>query len=191
MAGINFTVLGKREPVFTLPLSLAYKIYQIVSLPCLKFFHGFPFPSECKPMWAVPGHPPASSHATPSQAPCPPISPTSQAFIWHRTFAYDIFSAQNTLLLVLHMTGCFSPDSPEITLSWERPSWSPSWLIYSGYSVLFANFNMWVSCTKFLVYSSEFFLDFVLVHLPPLYYRISERSDHFFLVYIWISSPGT
>ena len=133
-----------------------YKLYSDHVSSLLKFFHGFPFPSECNPVWADPGHPPASSHATPSQAPRPSISPTSHAFIWHRTFAYDIFSVQNTLLLGLHMTGCFSPVSPEITLSWEMPSWSP-WLIYSGYSVLFANFNMWDSCTKFLAYSSEFF----------------------------------
>ena len=37
-------VLGKREHVFTPPLSLAYKLYSgLVSSP-LKFFHGFPFP---------------------------------------------------------------------------------------------------------------------------------------------------
>lgn len=127
-----------------------------MSLPCLNSSMGSHFPQnviQCELTLATLQH---HLMPHPPRPPRPSISPTSHAFIWHRTFAYDIFSVQNTLLLGLHMTGCFSPVSPEITLSWEMPSWSP-WLIYSGYSVLFANFNMWDSCTKFLAYSSEFF----------------------------------
>ena len=71
----------------------------------------------------------------------------------HMTFSLlrTLFCLVFTWLCVSHLWS-----SPEITLSWERPSWSP-WLIYSGYSVLFANFNMWNSFTNFLVYSSDFF----------------------------------
>lgn len=59
-----------------------------------------------------------------------------------------------------------------------HPGWPTLVILYS-----LPIFNMWDSFTQFLVYSSNFCLDFLLVHLPPLYYKISERSDHFSLVH--------
>ena len=158
-----------------------------MSLPRLNSSMGSHFPqnvNQCELSLATPPTPSIIwCHTLPDSLPL--HLTTSQAFIWHRTFtsfAYDIFSAQNTLLLFLHMIGCFSPVFPEITLSWERPSWSP-WLIYSGYSVLFANSNMWNSFTNFLVYSSDFFWTlFWFIFIPFITEPVREVTISFLFI---------
>lgn len=186
---INEIVLGKREHACIYPTSQSsvQNYIQILSLPRLNSSMGSHF-LEYNPVCTVPGHPPASSQAT-SQVPCLFISPTSQAFIWHRTFAYDIFSVR-TLFCLFSMWLCVSHlwSSPWITLSWE------------AFLVQLADL-LWLFCTfcqfQYVTLVLNFWfipLNFFLIWFwssSSFYYRISERSDHFFLAYIWIPSPGT
>ena len=128
-----------------------------MSLPCLNSSMGSHFPQnviQCELSLATLQH-----HLMPHPPRLPVLPSHQQAKLLFGTGPLHMtFSLFRTLFCLVFTWLCVSHlwSSPEITLSWERPSWSP-WLIYSGYSVLFANFNMWDSCTKFLAYSSEFF----------------------------------